>query len=164
MELIKPHRGVGLGFVSELNSGQKKITALYYDQKSLALHEYGNNFNLVKNIPVSFPANRGNLAVGDFDGDGSYDYAVGAPAGVSARLGYYSRTGQEKRLFYPYSSYSGGFALSTVDLNSDNKDEVVLSPYQSTAPVRVWNGKGKMVEEWTVEKSEGINGLKILVY
>jgi len=68
------------------------------------------------------------VAVGDFDGDGTADYAVGAGAGAQPEVKVFS--GRDGRLMADFMAFEwyfqGGVYVAAGDVNGDGRDELVL--------------------------------------
>lgn len=77
--------------------------------------------------------------IGDIDGDGSPDFAVGAPKVNGFVRVYSERTGQT---LFTFTAYNNGFPLAGVgDVNGDGIPDVASgNPYSFTENVRVYSG------------------------
>ena len=157
------HNGASIGFVTGAGA-TSRVAVLYNVGKGLSVAEFDENFVLSKDMPVSFPGNRGVLGVGDIDGDGEEEFVVGAREDAVPNLGYFDRSGASKRTFFAYDpSYVGGVDVGLLDADGDGKDDVVVSPRSGGEPVRIWNDRSKKIEEWQAFKTAPQN-MRILVY
>lgn len=157
------HAGVSLDFIRSGDEGS--IVALYDNGEGLSLHEFDRDFTLTKTNKISFPGQRGVLAVGDIDADGEPEYIIGAKEGEAPHLGYYKRNGELKRLFFAYDpSYNGGLDIDIFDVDNNGYDDVVVASSSGEQPVRIWNYKSNKLNQWWPFGEMSIDRMTILSY
>jgi len=73
----------------------------------------------------------GRIAVGDFNGDGYQEMAVGAGAGGGSHVRLFDRFGNSTgwNAFVFHSDFKGGVDVAAGDVDGDNKDELIVSQY-----------------------------------
>ncbi|NQV13352.1 MAG: L,D-transpeptidase family protein [Parcubacteria group bacterium] len=71
----------------------------------------------------------GNVAIGDFDGDGTEEILVGAGRGGGPHVKIFNQLGQPTGFdFFPFHpDFRGGVDVAAGDVNDDGKDEVIVS-------------------------------------
>lgn len=85
-----------------------------------------------------------NIAVGDVNGDGYGEIVVGAGPG-STHVAIFNAGGEHISNIFPYTNSDGypepwGAAVSTIDIDGDGRDEVVVGPQRNTkAEVKVYS-------------------------
>lgn len=90
--------------------------------------------------------NRLSIATGDFDGDGTKEYVVGAGKGGGPQVRFFNLDGTVKNWgFFAYASnYTGGVTVSAGDVDGDGKDELVTGTNPgSTTHVRAFRMSGE---------------------
>ena len=132
-----------------------------------SLNAAGNGFNLLDSF---FPYDKTylggvNLAAGDLNGDGM-DRLVTAPiSGLSPLVKTYSYNAAAGHLllvneFQAYqTTYLGGVQLATGDINGDEREDIVVSPYLNGGPnVRVYQYGGASLMSWVMAYSSTYRG------
>jgi hypothetical protein len=115
-----------------------------------------NHQLLTSNIPLSYFGK--SVTYGDFDGDGVNEMVIGAPGYGKARGAVYIlKSESDLNLSYSdpllvgYSDFSRfGFSLTTVDLNHDGIDDLVVS-----APISGKNGPSDYIEYYYPKEYQG---------
>jgi subtilisin family serine protease len=139
------HRGASVGLVENKQKKRFEIVAVYDGR----LYRYDDAFRVVKTIDLPHVKNTAPVGVGDIDGDGKQEYAVGSAPGEDPKLGFYEEDGRWLRTFFAYNGgYRGGLELAVGDYNGDGKDDVVVAPSAGGQPVRVWTDKSQRLGEW----------------
>ncbi len=87
------------------------------------------------------------IAAVDLDDDGVDELAIGGASGSIPIMYYYEMDGRQLRKFFVYGAYTHGFSLHGLDYDDDAKDDILIVPMDSTAPVRVWSGNGRKIGE-----------------
>lgn len=137
----------------------KKQSMFDFDDPSIFISDNQENTFLRKySSNVSFSYFGKSITYGDFDGDGIKEIAIGAPGYIKATGAVYlSKSHQDLDLNYSdplligFSDYSRfGFSLTTVDLNHDGIDDLVVS-----APTYGNNGPSPSIEEYYPKDYKG---------
>ncbi|HKB41526.1 MAG TPA: VCBS repeat-containing protein, partial [Gemmataceae bacterium] len=83
-----------------------------------------------------------NVAVGDVDGDGRADIITGAGPGAAPHVKVFSgATLSELRSFLAFApSFTGGVVVGALDANGDGRADLVVTPQQGPAHVRLLDG------------------------
>ncbi|PJE75864.1 hypothetical protein COV04_02880 [Candidatus Uhrbacteria bacterium CG10_big_fil_rev_8_21_14_0_10_48_11] len=91
-----------------------------------------------------------NVASGNVFGDGVGSIMVAAAANGGPQIRVFDRGGNVKLQFFAYDKkLRGGFSVATADVNRDGKDEIIVSSTTlKNLPVRVFNDKGYLLDEW----------------
>ena len=163
-ENYKSHKGVSLG-LSKKNASEYDVMVYYSEDNKLKLEKYRGTGSLLKSVDIEYFADKGDLAVGDIDGDGADEFILTGGDRDVAFLLFLESNGKLKRKFSAYDiSYKGALDIDIIDYNSDGKDDVVVYAKKGDQPMRIWTIRAKkLVEYWPFE-NEKINNLELLTY
>lgn len=86
-----------------------------------------------------------NISVNDLDADGVAEIVVAAKAGGGPQVALYTGAGNKRLTFLAYhTSFRGGVAVATGDINGDGVKEIVTaSGYESPGHVRAFSATGR---------------------
>jgi hypothetical protein len=133
-----PSGSVALGdFNGDGNLDLAVAVPNYVDSVYILLGDGTGNFGLASSPYVGYPAN-GSLAVGDFNGDGKLDLAVGTTGGISILLGdgrgnFTLASSPVTDLYHP--------SLAVGDFNGDGKLDLAV-PKNNTVSILLGDGTG----------------------
>lgn len=91
-----------------------------------------------------------NLKVADVDGDGTADIIVAPMTGGGPQVRVFDGNGNVKSQFMAYAStFRGGVALATGDINGDGTQEIITAPMSASAPhIRSFTRNGVLVSQF----------------
>lgn len=160
------HKDVALGLSGKKGENKKELLALFENNGKLEIHHFDRELKLKKVIDISSDfKKRAVIASGDVDGDGENEYVAGGGVGEAPYIAYYSQSGEQKRKFTAYDiSYNKGLGLLVGDYNKDGKAEMIVSALGGGQPVRVWNYRSKIVDEWWPFGEENKSGVRLASY
>lgn len=155
------HQGVSLDLSPKVGAKKAKIAILYQNNGNLKLMPFGDDLKEGIEFKITTLQSRGDLAVGDVDGDGQIEYVLSGNNGNGSYAAIYNNAGKYKRKFKLADSFNP-FGLRLGDYNKDGKDEIFTAPLSAVGPVQVWTYRGKKLFEWSAPT--GFGGLKLLVF
>jgi len=155
------HQGISIDLSPKVGVVKAKIAILYQNNDGLKLMPFSDDLKEATAFKINTLQSRGELAVGDVDGDGQVEYIVSGADGQGSAAAIYNNTGKYKRKF-KLSDSSDAFDLQLGDYNKDGKDEIFTAPLSSYGSVRVWTYRGKKLFDWSPPAS--FTGLKLLVF
>ncbi len=163
VDLEKNHEGVSLGLSKR--SVSEYDVVVYYEGDDLKLEKYSGTGSLLKSVEVEYFENKGDLAIGDIDGDGADEFILTGGEKETAFLLFLESTGKLKRKFSPYDfSYVGGLDIDIIDYDGDNKDDVVVYAKKGDQPMRIWTYRAKKLFEYWPFENEKKGDLELLTY
>lgn len=91
-----------------------------------------------------------NVSAGDVNGDGKSEIVTSPNSGGGPNVKVFSGTGKQQSSFFAYASnYTGGFSLTTGDINHDGKSEIItVGGPGASSVLRVFDGAGAKLNEW----------------
>ena len=91
-----------------------------------------------------------NVSAGDVNGDGKLEIVTSPNSGGGPNVKVFSGTGKQQSSFFAYASnYTGGFSLTTGDINHDGKSEIItVGGPGASSVLRVFDGAGAKLNEW----------------
>lgn len=109
-----------------------------------------------------------NVAVGDLDGDGKSEIAVGTGPGADARVRVFDSMGNPKIFpdgLTPFAAdFRGGANVAIADIDGDGKNDLVTSAGPTGGPeVKIWNGAGLLLGDFFAFENGQSQGLHIAV-
>jgi hypothetical protein len=107
-----------------------------------------------------------NVAIGDLDGDGKGEIAVGTGPGAESRVRVFDGTGKEKIFtggLTPFATdFRGGANVAIADVDGDGKADLITSAGPTGGPeVKVWNGSGVLLGDFFAFDNAQSQGLHI---
>jgi len=162
--LNKKHQGVSLAAVKN-QPKQKSFLAVWYSDGTAKLRIFDEKNKEVKGWSETLVAQRGSLAVGDIDGDGSEEYILGAGKNGRPLVTVYQASGSLIKNYLAYDApCNAGLRVATGDYNLDGKDEIFTACTDGSLPVRVWSNRLKIVDEWQMFTEQKAGKVRILAY
>lgn len=161
--LENQHSGVDLAIVPY--GGQNQVVA-YYKETELIIARFDVKAKLQSSFTIdSYIKNRGEIIVGDFDGDNTNEYVVTGDENDLPFLLFYEKSGELIRHFYAYSpSYRGVLDIESLDFDNDKQDEVAVLAVKGDQSARIWRFEGKKSEVWWPFDEDNKEDLRLLVY
>lgn len=162
---VGKHYGVSLNLISGVVEAKDRIAVLYENGKGLNLVSFGDDLEKNSDFKINALSSRGELAIGDVDGDGKIEYTISGSGSDGLEVAIYDDDGKYKRKF-KVSDYSGAIDIQLGDYDKDGKDEIFSSVSSATGnQIKVWSYKGKkFLERPMFVGQTGSKGLKLLVY
>ncbi|HAO81103.1 MAG: peptidase S8 and S53, subtilisin, kexin, sedolisin [Parcubacteria group bacterium GW2011_GWA2_42_80] len=104
-----------------------------------------------------------NIAMGDTDGDGMAEIALGAGTGGGPQVRLFNRDGKLLQQFFAYDSkFRGGVNVAVGDLEGDGASEIITTPGTSGGPhVRAFNARGEVRTQFFVGDTKFRGGLTV---
>lgn len=155
------HQGVSIGLSPKVGTKKAQITILYQNSGNLKLMSFGDDLKEMTSVKITTLQFRGELAIGDVDGDGQIEYVLSGVNGDGSYVAVYNNSGKYKRKF-KLSDFSGLFDLQLGDYNKDGKDEIFTAPLSASGRAQVWTYRGKKLFEWSPQAD--FFGFKLLVF
>ncbi|MBI5222068.1 MAG: S8 family serine peptidase [Candidatus Magasanikbacteria bacterium] len=155
------HQGVSVGLSPKVGETKAKMAALYQSNGDLKLVSFGDDLQEAETFKVGALQSRGELAIGDVDGDGKVEYILSGIGGDGSYVALYNSDGKYKRRF-KLSDSQDLFDVRLGDYNKDGKDEIFTAPLSGGSSALVWTYRGKKLFEWSPPFASA--GLKLLVY
>ena len=90
-----------------------------------------------------------NVASGDIYGIGESIIIISPQANGGPQVRMFDKGGKLRGQFFAYDkNMRGGFSVAAADVDGDKKAEIIVSSTASHLPVRVFNYKGELIQEW----------------
>ncbi len=144
------HQGVSLATGQH---GNNDIATVFFSWDGM-LHVYTfiqGNMTPVEQFSPGSIASRGDIALGDVDGDGGLEVVLGSRVGDRPLIALYEQNGTFQKAFTVYDGYTRGFSLESADYDGDKTDDIIVIPHDAGAPVRVWNHKTRKIAQWQLD-------------
>lgn len=145
---------VGFGFF--LNSTQAATQVKTFDQAGA----------LVQSLPLNEKAlsSGAEIAVGDVDGDGEFEYIL-APTTGPASIFVYSRSGALEHSFPVFDGkFTGGVNVTVGDLDADGIAEIVVAAKAGGGPqVEIYTGAGKRSTSFFAYRTSFRGGVDVAI-
>lgn len=104
------------------------------------------------------------VGIGDLDGDGKREIVTGAGPTGGPHIRIFKTDGSVwGGSFFAFDAKErGGVSVAVGDIDGDGKDEIVTGSGQGTVPrVRIFNGKGELRREFTLDNTLSTRGVGI---
>jgi len=124
------------------------------------------NGDLVKNITWSEKFNpASSLTVGDVNGDNIDEIIVGSAPGSEPQVMIFDTNGKLLNKFLAFAkNFRGGVNVAVSNLDNNDQAEITVVPAsQGQAQVKIFDGKGKLQNQFFVANRNWIGGLSIAV-
>lgn len=142
VNLSYAHTGVSIAL--EPTDTVSNVIVTHVDAQQIVRVYTYKNLVATTSFPVEFLKKGASLEVGDIDGDGAYEYVIGAKAGDIPYLAYYESNGELLRKFFAYDpAYTGGIGVAIIDYDGDGADDILITHMSGGMPVRIWNNRSK---------------------
>jgi hypothetical protein len=154
--------------VQDLGSDGKAEIIAYSNYNSPATYAlFGNDGHKIAeyNLSKEFNSNGLSLAAGDYNGDGSKEFAIAGGYGNKAEIKIFDINNKLlKTIAYYKSDYTGGLNLAAGDINGDKKDEIIVAEsFNGSGDVSAYNFNGDRVLFFSVFAEQYSAGLKVAV-
>jgi fibronectin-binding autotransporter adhesin len=106
-----------------------------------------------------------NLAAGDFNGDGNQEIVTAPAKDLEANIKIFNNEGilLHSFLAYPYT-FRGGVNVTTADVDSDGKAEIITSPKSGFEPlVKIYKSNGQLVRSFLAYPASFKGGVSVTV-
>lgn len=144
-----PHTGVSVALVRDAGMQKSDMLAGYSKAGKLTLDRMSGEGKLLGTITIVSFGTPGPLTAADVDGNGIFEYILGAPEKQSPVVLYMTREGKVIRKFFAYDPlYHDGFSFVRAAYRGNGMEQIITVPQSNTQTIRLWENSSRFVEEW----------------
>jgi hypothetical protein len=153
------HTGISLGVLTGINKSE--IFVSYKKVENYIVVRFNENFEIEKEISLSFFSTLPNLVAGDIDGDNKDEMIIASGPGQAPFVSIYEQDGTWTRTFYAtVPSYTSGFSTTVMDYDGDGEDDIAVYPL-SGGKIIVWNSNIKKIAEFNMLEGKASSGIQL---
>ncbi len=87
-----------------------------------------------------------NISCGDIDGNGASDIVIAAGQGGGSQVMVYTSAGRAMVNFFAYAkSFRGGIRVTTADIDSDGRDEIIAGPEVGAPHIQIFKVRANSI-------------------
>ena len=144
------HSGVRLGIFREAE-GVHQITTYFSNSSGPQVHRFDKFDRSITEFDVSLYSEAGDMAIGDIDGDGHDEFVLSGGTSDGPKVAYYERFGNWTRRFMTFKKHDfTALDLEVIDFEGTGQGTVLVHSRFTDLPVKLWNHKSKLVDEWQI--------------
>ncbi len=108
-----------------------------------------------------------NIAVGDLDGNGQAEVAIGYGSGNSPQVRIYTTSGRLLKSFFPYEkTFKGGVKIAVANINgrsNHSRAEIITAPGRGRDPlVKVFDNDANLIKQFLVYSKNWQGGMNVV--
>ncbi len=144
------HNGVRLGIFKEQENGSQ-IATYFSDASGPQVHRFDKFDRSITEFDVGLYSEVGDMAIGDIDGDGYDEFVLSGGTVDGPKVAYYERFGNWTRRFMTFKKHNfTALDLEVIDFEGTGQGTVLVHSRFTDLPVKLWNHKSKLVDEWQI--------------